>query len=68
VFVWIDLSYALEQSTEIMDSKREAAVTERLIEAGVKLAPGRKFRTEEVGWYRLTFARPASDLTTAVKR
>jgi bifunctional pyridoxal-dependent enzyme with beta-cystathionase and maltose regulon repressor activities len=52
----------------MMDSKREAAVTERLIEAGVKLAPGRKLRTEKLGWYRLTFARPASDLKTAVER
>ncbi|KAF8247843.1 putative 1-aminocyclopropane-1-carboxylate synthase [Wilcoxina mikolae CBS 423.85] len=66
VFVWVDLRYALGDA----DTERESedALTERLIDGWVKLSPGRKFRTEEVGWYRLTFARPEEDLRIAVER
>ncbi|KAI5791042.1 pyridoxal phosphate-dependent transferase [Pyronema domesticum] len=58
VFVWIYLGYA----------GKEEAINERLIDMGVKLSPGRKFRSEEEGWFRLTFARPEDRLREAVKR
>jgi len=70
LFVWIDLSYALPAATppHETNAKREQCVTDKLTAQQITLSPGRKYLTEKLGLYRLTFSRPVADLEEAVKR
>ncbi|KAL7266769.1 hypothetical protein RUND412_010667 [Rhizina undulata] len=69
LFVWVDLSYALEPNPgHKTNQEREDYITNKLLEKKIRLSAGRKFKTEKLGWYRLTFSRPQEYLTQAVVR
>jgi hypothetical protein len=59
--VWIDLTYALQNPPpeHVTDGDRERYISERLAKApgGLKLSPGRAFKTERLGWFRSAYAR-----------
>ena len=42
------------------------ALSKAFEDAGVKLAPGTGFYCEELGWFRLTFAKPKNQLQKGV--
>ncbi|KAF8542010.1 pyridoxal phosphate-dependent transferase, partial [Trichophaea hybrida] len=56
LFVWIDLSYALQTPVpeHATDGDRERYISDRLMKApgGLKLSAGRTFKTEKLGWFR----------------
>lgn len=63
-FVWIDLSKFLQHKT--IKSERDLAW--QMIEAGVWLATGEAYRSEEPGWFRLTFAVPETEIRLGLER
>ncbi|CAF9905890.1 hypothetical protein IMSHALPRED_004007 [Imshaugia aleurites] len=63
-FLWINLSGSLQQKT--IESERDLAW--RMIKAGVWLATGESYRSEEPGWFRLTFAVPEMEIRLGLKR
>lgn len=63
-FLWINLSGFLQRKT--IEAERDLAW--RMIKAGVWLATGEAYRSEEAGWFRLTFAVPEPDMRLGLER
>ena len=63
-FLWIDLSKSLQHKT----IESECNLAWRMIKAGVWLATGEAYRSEEPGWFRLTFAVPETEIRLGLKR
>ena len=63
-FLWINLSGFLQQKTT--ESERNLAW--RMINEGVWLATAEAYRSEQPGWFRLTFAVPESEIRLSLKR
>lgn len=63
-FLWINLSGFLQRKT--IESERDLAW--RMIKAGVWLATGEAYRSEEPGWFRLTFAVPEPEMRLGLER
>ncbi len=63
-FLWINLSGFLQRKT--IESERDLAL--RMIKAGLWLATGEAYRSEEPGWFRLTFAVPEPEIRLGLER
>ncbi|KAF6223285.1 hypothetical protein HO133_000127 [Letharia lupina] len=63
-FLWINLSGFLEHKT--IESERDLAW--QMIKAGVWLATGEAYRSEEPGWFRLTFAVSETEIRMGLER
>lgn len=68
-FLWIDLSPYLTTSTA--DDKgweAEAVLKKEILEAGVEIASGAKYREERPGWFRVLFTVEKDALEEALER
>ena len=63
-FIWLDLSSFLLQNS--LQDERDLA--REMIEKGVWLATGEAYRSEEPGYFRMTFAIPEQELELGVQR
>ncbi|KAJ3279896.1 hypothetical protein HK104_001086 [Borealophlyctis nickersoniae] len=74
-FVWIDLRRwtdaivpASTDSVQPTGRAKELALFERLIDAGLYLAPGAAFESPESGWFRVVFAADRNVVGLAIER
>jgi bifunctional pyridoxal-dependent enzyme with beta-cystathionase and maltose regulon repressor activities len=68
-FIWIDLSPYISSKTPDTDGwKAEAALKETILEAGVEMASGFKYKEEKPGWFRVMFAVEKDALEEALQR
>ena len=68
-FLWVDLSPYFP--TETQDAKgweAEAALKEAILEAGVEMASGSKYKEERPGWFRVLFTVEKDALEEALGR
>jgi len=63
-FIWIDLRHFLEEVTV----KEERKLAWHMVRAGVWLATGESFQSEEPGWFRITFALPEGEMALGIRR
>ncbi|CCT61193.1 hypothetical protein IAQ61_004988 [Plenodomus lingam] len=76
VFVWVDLrrylhgNLATEQPNSAVDvhHDQEVKLFKRLLQAGVVISQGSNFGTEELGWYRISFAVEEQALNVGLQR
>jgi bifunctional pyridoxal-dependent enzyme with beta-cystathionase and maltose regulon repressor activities len=70
VFVWVDLRQYLDENSTPTDLTLDSEVKlfKRLLGAGVVISQGSSFGTEELGWYRISFAVEEDALNMGLKR
>ncbi|EGX50052.1 hypothetical protein AOL_s00076g403 [Orbilia oligospora ATCC 24927] len=59
-FLWVDLSFALEQPEDGSEPglTEDMRLDQKLIQNGVHLAAGLGYQAEKPGWFRMTFSQP----------
>ncbi len=67
LFILIDLSLFLPSDPGMAGTEKERALSNRLLDAGVFLAPGEE-KAEEPGWFRLVFSQTRGDLEEGLRR
>ncbi|KAG0645986.1 putative aminotransferase sirI [Hyphodiscus hymeniophilus] len=68
-FIWIDLSpYLTTRTTDAKGWEAEAALKKSILENGVEMASGAKYREERPGWFRVIFTVEWDALEEALKR
>ncbi|MCJ1469670.1 hypothetical protein MMC07_008306 [Pseudocyphellaria aurata] len=69
-FLWIDLSpylpLATAENAGLM--KQERVLAQRLMDAGIYLATGEKFASEDAGWFRVIFTHEKAKLHEGLRR
>ncbi|KAH7087018.1 putative acc synthase [Paraphoma chrysanthemicola] len=76
VFIWVDLrrylrgNSALDPASSPVDVNhdQEATLFQHFIRAGVVISQGSSFGTEELGWYRISFAVEEQALNVGLQR
>jgi 1-aminocyclopropane-1-carboxylate synthase len=70
VFIWVDLRCYLDGSSAGGSASSEAEVKlfKRLLGVGVIISQGSSFGTEELGWYRISFAVEEQALNVGLQR
>ncbi|KAI2487141.1 Aspartate/tyrosine/aromatic aminotransferase [Pyrenophora tritici-repentis] len=76
VFLWVDLrrylpgNSAPEPATSAVDANHDGEIRlfKRLLKAGVVVSQGSSFGTEELGWYRISFAVEDQALNVGLQR
>lgn len=69
-FLWIDLSPYLPPTTteDAGPMMQERVLAQRLIDAGIYLATGEKFASEDPGWFRVVFTHEKAKLEEGLRR
>ena len=69
-FLWIDLSPYLPPATKenAEPMTRERVLAQRLLDAGIYLASGKKFASESAGWFRVVFTHEKAKLEEGLRR
>lgn len=68
-FLWIDLSPYLPPATKDAEPMMpERVLAQRLLDAGIYLATGEKFASEDVGWFRVVFTHEKAILEEGLRR
>ena len=71
-FLWIDLSPYLPPlppaTTGAGPMMQERILAQRLLDAGIYLATGEKFASEEAGWFRVVFTHDKATLEEGLRR
>lgn len=69
-FLWIDLSPYLPPATTENGGPRmqERILAQRFMDAGIYLATGEKFASEDAGWFRVIFTHEKAKLAEGLRR
>lgn len=69
-FLWIDLSPYLPPATkeDAGPMMQERVLAQRLLDAGIYLATGEKFASEDAGWFRVVFTHEKAKLKEGLRR
>jgi bifunctional pyridoxal-dependent enzyme with beta-cystathionase and maltose regulon repressor activities len=67
-FLWIDLSpYLATKTADSEGWQAEAALKKAILNAGIEMASGAKYREETPGWFRVLFTVEKDALEEALK-
>ncbi|KAI9759424.1 MAG: hypothetical protein M4579_002338 [Chaenotheca gracillima] len=68
-FLWVDLSpYLPDVEKDNSPLQKERLLSDRILNAGVYLATGEEFHSEEPGWFRVVFSQEKEKLVEGLKR